>query len=248
MTKKFTKEYVCIQKGLELLFIERYKAMKVGILKANKTMYIQVSNDSKLVEVEAYADEIATRLGNVGKIESFIGPIRPHLQVGDYATIIGENGLSKDLGIITEVGHSFGKSGFNTSFTVDSGGRLGKGSLSGYIKKIATGDSGKSTSKGNNDIDREEYGNIAKYARLSASSEYSPRYNVGRLVDGVMALLDDGYIGWRPDKTEQNPFVLFDFQQRVAIDKIDLYLGVLEDSIARGPHWYKIQYWNGSFG
>ena len=32
------------------------------------------------------------------------------------------------------------------------------------LKKIATSDSGKSTSRGNNDIDREEYGNIAKYA------------------------------------------------------------------------------------
>ena len=43
---------------------------------------------------------------------------------------------ARDLGLITEITHSFGKSGFSTSFTVDSGGRLGRGTLSNYIKMI----------------------------------------------------------------------------------------------------------------
>lgn len=41
-----------------------------------------------------------------------------------------------ELGLITEITHNFGKSGFTTNLTVDSGGRLGRGRLSDYIRMI----------------------------------------------------------------------------------------------------------------
>ena len=54
---------------------------------------------------------------------------------GDEAIIIDDKGM-KSLGLITEITHKFGKSGFSTDFTVDSGGRLGKGRLTDYIGQI----------------------------------------------------------------------------------------------------------------
>ena len=46
------------------------------------------------------------------------------------------DGDIESLGLITEINHNFGKQGFYTSFTVDSGGRLGRGRLSDFIGMI----------------------------------------------------------------------------------------------------------------
>ena len=40
-------------------------------LQSNKTLYVQVADGTRLAEATAYAEEIANRLENVGKIESF---------------------------------------------------------------------------------------------------------------------------------------------------------------------------------
>lgn len=50
--------------------------------------------------------------------------------------VVSKTGHITQLGLITEITHSFGKSGFSTSFTVDSGGSLGRGRLSDYIRMI----------------------------------------------------------------------------------------------------------------
>ena len=92
-------------------------------LQANKTLYVQVANGLKSTDLQNYADELAIRLSDAGKIESFTGPFRPHLQCGDEAIIVDLKG-SKSLGLITEITHKFGKSGFITDFTVDSGEQL----------------------------------------------------------------------------------------------------------------------------
>lgn len=104
-------------------------------LQANKTMYVSVQDGMLESQAMLYADEIALRLENVGKIESFDGPFRPYIMPGDFAFIVSESG-TEDIGVITEVTHSFGKQGFKTQFTVDSGGRLGKGRITDYITKI----------------------------------------------------------------------------------------------------------------
>lgn len=104
-------------------------------LQANKTLYINVPEGTSLEDVQSYAAQIANNLQYVGKIESFTGPFRPQLILGDEAVIVSSKG-SISLGLITEITHRFGKDGFYTDFTVDSGGRLGKGRLSDYIGKI----------------------------------------------------------------------------------------------------------------
>jgi hypothetical protein len=103
-------------------------------LQSNKTLFVQVAEGTSLVNATAIAENLASRLESVGKVETFSGPFRPQLLVGDGATII--DGDSTDLGIITEITHNFGKNGFTTNFTVDSGGRLGRGRLSDYIRVI----------------------------------------------------------------------------------------------------------------
>ena len=104
-------------------------------LQANKTLYINVPEGTSLVDAESYATQIADSLQYVGKIESFTGPFRPQLVLGDEAKIVNSEG-STSLGLITEITHRFGKEGFYTDFTVDSGGKLGKGRLSDYISRI----------------------------------------------------------------------------------------------------------------
>jgi hypothetical protein len=104
-------------------------------LQGNKTLYVNVPEGTSLADVEKYAKQIAESLQYVGKIESFTGPFRPQLILGDEAVIIDSDG-STSLGLITEITHRFGKEGFYTDFTVDSGGKLGKGRLSDYISRI----------------------------------------------------------------------------------------------------------------
>ena len=104
-------------------------------LQANKTLYVNVPEGTSLTDAESYANQIANSLQYVGKIESFTGPFRPQLILGDEAVIVSDKG-SSNLGLITEITHRFGKDGFYTDFTVDSGGRIGKGRLSDYIGKI----------------------------------------------------------------------------------------------------------------
>lgn len=104
-------------------------------LQANKTLYINVPEGTSLTDAESYANQISDTLQYVGKIESFTGPFRPQLILGDEAVIINIDG-STSLGLITEITHRFGKGGFYTDFTVDSGGKLGKGRLSDYIGRI----------------------------------------------------------------------------------------------------------------
>jgi hypothetical protein len=103
-------------------------------LQANKTLYVNIQDGTIESQAILYAEELALRLENVGKIESFTGPFRPYIMPGDYAHIVDTS--TEDLGIITEVTHNFGKQGYGTNFTVDSGGRLGKGRISDYISKL----------------------------------------------------------------------------------------------------------------
>lgn len=106
-------------------------------LQSNKTLFVQVADGTRLSNAQAIAVNVSNRLANVGKIESFVGPFRPQLLIGDEARIVDADG-STSLGLITQISHEFGKGGFYTSFTVDSGGKLGRGRLSDYINMIKT--------------------------------------------------------------------------------------------------------------
>jgi hypothetical protein len=127
---------VCVHTSDFLVKVYRDVASYTGWnLQANKTLYVSVQDGMQESQAILYAEELALRLENVGKIESFTGPFRPYVMPGDYAHIVSDSG-TEDIGVITEVTHSFGKQGYITNFTVDSGGRLGKGRLSDYIGKI----------------------------------------------------------------------------------------------------------------
>lgn len=104
-------------------------------LQSNKTLFVEVPDGTSQSNAQSIAKELASRLENVGRIETFTGPFRPQLMVGDAAQIVEPTG-QVSLGLITEVNHTFGKNGFTTTFVVDSGGRLGKPRLKDYIQKI----------------------------------------------------------------------------------------------------------------
>ena len=102
----------------------------------NKTLYVQLAKNTDSVDAQNIADDLADRLRSAGKVESFVGPIRPHLLPGDEAEIVCPSG-SYLLGLITTVRHRMGNNGYITEFTVDSGGRMGKPKLQDYINSVA---------------------------------------------------------------------------------------------------------------
>lgn len=105
-------------------------------LPSRKTLYVEVPEGTSQAEAEAMAEHLANRLANVGIIESFSGPFRPHLQPGDAAEITEPGKMARTLGTITQVSLKFGRSGYTTDFTVDSGGVLRKPSLKDLIQTI----------------------------------------------------------------------------------------------------------------
>lgn len=217
-------------------------------LQAKKTLYVQVAEGLKYTDLESYADELALRLENVGKLETFTGPFRPHLMVGDEAVIVDADG-SQSLGLITEITHNFGKSGFYTDFTVDSGGKIGKGRLSDYISQIAIASMSQKADVGYDDIDMTSYINLSEFADIGTSSRHTV-YRGELMKDGkkdATELSPDA--GWRPSRMDENPWIEFRFKQRCVVDKIMLWLSLYEniDYADYQPTYYKIQYWNGAF-
>ena len=105
---------------------------------AQKTLYQQCPDGTTSIAAAALATEIAEQLSNSGEVEEFVGPIRPQLMPGDGAQIVDEDG-PRLVGTITTVTHQFGKDGFYTQFTVDSGGKINKPLLSDYLKQISAG-------------------------------------------------------------------------------------------------------------
>jgi hypothetical protein len=103
---------------------------------AQKTYYVSMPDGITNADATALATEIADQLSNSGEVETFVGPFRPHLLPGDEAEIMDADGPTL-LGVITTVEHEFGKRGFITTVTIDSGGKVGKPMLSDYLAEIA---------------------------------------------------------------------------------------------------------------
>jgi len=208
-------------------------------LQSTKTLYVKVSDGSSTIDISNYADTLVTRLANVGKIESFTGPFRPYIECGDGATIISSNG-TKHLGLITEITHDFGNSGFSTSFSVDSGGTLGLSQISDYIKKI-TGTDRKvkdtPTKVGKSAIDTTSYMNIATSGKTLSSSVRNAMWANANVIDGI---IDSR--GWQPYNEDLEPYIKVDFEKQCSIDKIKIWLG--DGTGADLPEYYTIQYWD----
>lgn len=90
----------------------------------NKTYHESAPDGLTQDELQSYAEDIALHLQYVGVGEDFTCSLQPQLLVGDIAAFDNGDGTMTPLGIITDVKHSFGKSGFSTDFSTDSGGLL----------------------------------------------------------------------------------------------------------------------------
>jgi hypothetical protein len=106
-------------------------------LPRRKTLYVEAPEGTTQAKANTLATHLATRLAGVGTMETFNSPFRPHLQPGDQATITEPGKPSMVLGVITAVGLQFGRGGFYTSFTVDSGGVVKKPMIRDLIEQIS---------------------------------------------------------------------------------------------------------------
>jgi hypothetical protein len=90
-----------------------------------KTKYYNVDEETSIEDMEQLAERVANELKYVGIGEQFSGMIRPQIEVGDISSIFYEGDLeATNLGLITEISHTFGEQGFRTDFSVDSGGEV----------------------------------------------------------------------------------------------------------------------------
>lgn len=104
----------------------------------HKTAHIEAPSGLTAEELAAYAVAVAKELQYVGMSEAFTSPIRPHLLVGDVASVyyMGDTDAT-DMGVVTDITHSFGETGFFTDFTVDSGGVVTDGEDYAVISRSA---------------------------------------------------------------------------------------------------------------
>lgn len=102
-----------------LLTVNNFGHWNLG---SHRTKHVKAADGLTQAELQAYAAQLAAELQYIGVGETFDGPLRPYLLPGDVASVTYDGGVSADLGLITSITHSFGTSGFMTSFAVDSGG------------------------------------------------------------------------------------------------------------------------------
>jgi hypothetical protein len=89
----------------------------------HKTFYQKVPDSTDDATMDALLASMIESMQYYGIVESFSGLFRPHLQVGDVAIVTGDDS-PRIAGIITEIKHAFGRSGFHTDFVVASGGKI----------------------------------------------------------------------------------------------------------------------------
>lgn len=116
------------------------KKQELWDIPENKIYYTDAPGSMTQAQLQTYADNLADTMANVGVTQTFTGPIRPQLLVGDVAKDNTQNNLP--IGIITSIRHRFGASGFSTEFTADSGGVVTDGgdisqtrTLGGYTRR-----------------------------------------------------------------------------------------------------------------
>jgi len=109
----------------------------------NKTLYVDLPDGTSSAELTAYAAELAVSVASVGRTESFAGVFTPALIVGDVIALLESGGTQTEIGTVTTVKHTLGRSGFYTEFTIDSSGRKGKALLKDYLSQITSTSSSK---------------------------------------------------------------------------------------------------------
>jgi hypothetical protein len=89
----------------------------------HKTFYQKVPDSTADATMDTLLTNMIEAMQYYGIVESFRGLFRPHLQIGDVAIVTGDPS-PRIAGIVTEVKHGFGRSGFLTDFSVASGGKI----------------------------------------------------------------------------------------------------------------------------
>ncbi len=114
---------VCVKNSEGLFVYQTVPYWDYWSLGKRKTKYYDAPEGYSEYDMEIMAKRLVSELQYVGIGESFSSPIRPQLQVGDIVEIYyyGDTEATS-LGIITQVTHQFGGSGFFTDFSLDSGG------------------------------------------------------------------------------------------------------------------------------
>ena len=88
---------------------------------SHKTYYQKVGDDVTDATMSALCTQLVDGLQYAGITETFDGPFRPWLQIGDVGYVTGDERLA---GIITEFTHQYGEGGYFTAFSVTSGGTI----------------------------------------------------------------------------------------------------------------------------
>ena len=104
----------------------------------HRTTHVKTVNGATLAQVTQLANTLAEALSVSGRVETFAGLFTPQLTIGDEVRLIDEHGAIETIGAVTDIKHSFGKSGFYTSFSADSGGRKGRTTLKDLINTVAS--------------------------------------------------------------------------------------------------------------
>ncbi|MEN6586550.1 MAG: peptidoglycan-binding domain-containing protein, partial [Sulfuricella sp.] len=92
---------------------------------SHRTYYITAPSGATATQARDLANATAVAMQYVGVGEQVVGPIRPQLLVGDIAQISDDGGLTATVtGIITDITHRMGSTGYWTSFYTDSGGSI----------------------------------------------------------------------------------------------------------------------------
>lgn len=92
-------------------------------LASHRTYYQTVPDDTTNADMARIRDDLVAGMQYSGITEQFVGPFRPWLQSGDVGVVTGGT-TDRVAGIITDIIHQFGESGFFTQFTITSGGTI----------------------------------------------------------------------------------------------------------------------------
>ena len=94
-----------------------------GFVEKHRTYYNDVPDSTSQADMERILAQWVEGLQYSGITEKFESPFRPWLQTGDVAIVTGGD-APRVVGIITDIQHEFGNSGYFTSFVVTSGGTI----------------------------------------------------------------------------------------------------------------------------
>lgn len=100
---------------------------------ANKTYFLELPDNTDLEEMKEVADYLVDRFSKVGRVEDFDSIFAPYIICGDRVEVI-QNNKRYELGTLTSADHSFGRNGYITKFTTDSGGYKGRDRISDLIE------------------------------------------------------------------------------------------------------------------